>query len=356
MRRIEGGYRWGRRGRSRVGRAMEPSEIVNVLARANELQNKIDDAIQRASFPGTAVSRRPSLQQGSYDDDNEDDEDDTGTQVNAKLAGFPDLQKLEAIRGALLDLQDQLESLQALHKRHKYEREDLLIELEDRRKVLIEKLKDYNGTEWELVQEANAFVGEPVQKEDDLVLPPYQSNLRNGTSQVGKGSSISLPKLQHNSSRRNSLGRRPGEDEGSDPKNRPRASESPELDDNKSTSSRTPFPGLMIGIYRLASKAGEIVTISAKNTIVIAGIIFTLSQLKPLSKNWSAGKVASSKRYNRIKHSSPKPDGLIIQDRSCPPGKVLLVRDGVQKCFVKERIEAPFEKVVKQPDASYGYG
>ncbi|KAI5077219.1 hypothetical protein GOP47_0007825 [Adiantum capillus-veneris] len=333
---------------------MEPSEIVNVLARASELQAKIDGAIRRASLADTLPSHRRSLNHDNFDDDDDAEDEERS---------FPDVQKLKAIRHALLDLQDHLDSLQALQKRQKFEREDLLVELEDKRKLLIKRLRDYNGSEWEIVQEAHAFVGEPVQTEEDLMLPPYQSSVRD-VHVLGEGGSFGgLSKRRPSLSRRASLASRPEDEEGSGPKQVPEVSKSLQPASEKPMSNETPFSGFVFGLARLATRVGEVVRISAKSALVIASVIFTLSQLESQLRKWSADRPSNSDirirspRRQHIKLSpSSKSSGLIIQDESCPPGKVLLVQDGIQKCFVKERIEAPFKEVVKQPDASYGYG
>lgn len=339
---------------------MEPSEIVNVLARASELQAKIDGAIRRASFAETLPLHRRSFNHDNYHDDEDHDADDE----EGNLRSFPDVQKLKAIRDALLDLQDQLESLQALQKRQKFEREDLLVELEDKRKLLTKRLREYNGTEWEIVQEAHAFVGEPVQREEDLMLPPYQSSVRD-VHVLGEGASFGgLSKRRHSLSRKISLASRPEEEEGSEPKQVPEVSESSQQPvGEKATNKGTPFASLMFGLARLATRAGEVVRLSAKSALVVASIMITLSQLEPQLRKWSADRTRRINTHNRSslrQHSKMSPpsksSGLIVQDEFCPPGKVLLVQDGVQKCFVKERIEAPFKEVVKQPDASYGYG
>ncbi|MCO5555146.1 hypothetical protein L7F22_008688 [Adiantum nelumboides] len=318
---------------------MEYSEIVNVLARASELQAKIDGAIRRASLADSVPSHKPSFNHESFDDENDHNAED-------EECSFPDVQKLKAIRDALYDLQDQLDSLQALQKPQKFEREDMLVELEDKRKLLIKRLRDYNGSEWEIVQEAHAFVGEPVQKEEDLMLPPYQSSGFGGHS-----------KRQHSLSRRASLASKLEDEEGNGPKQVPEVSKSLQPVSKKSTRKETPFSGVVFGLTKLATRAGEIVRLSAKSALVIASVLFTLSQLEPQLRKWSADRPSNVKMPHRSsRHQHIKSNGLVVLDESCPSGKVLLVQDGVQKCFVKERIEAPFKEVVKQPDASYGYG
>jgi hypothetical protein len=49
----------------------------------------------------------------------------------------------------------------------------VLGEREESRHSLLLKLKKRQGREWEIVQEALALAGEPVEERDDLLLPPY---------------------------------------------------------------------------------------------------------------------------------------------------------------------------------------
>lgn len=346
---------------------MEASEITTVLARASELQAKIEGAIRRASRAEEAAAADHTFLQ--EEEEAAGDDDDGEEDRHGSHRAFPDVQKLRAIRDALLDLQDHLDCLQALQKQQKFEREDLLVELEESRKVLIRRLREYNGTEWEIVQEAHAFVREPVQRKDDLMLPPYQSPVGDIPAFGERRSSVSFSKhsvvtTRENLSRRTSLASRP-EDEAAT-HDEPKQSEEAHQQNivRASTKSRN-FSGLRLGLARLATRAGKAVSLSAKTALVLASVIaiFTLSQLEPQLRKWSAEKALKmqsrengSRRQGNRSPSSSTSGRPLVQDEFCPPGKVLLVQDGVQKCFVKERVEAPFEEVIKQPDASYGYG
>lgn len=333
---------------------MEPSEITNVLARASELQAKIDGAIRRASRaeePGDTFTQ----------EENDEDEEDHHESRRA----FPDVQNLGAIRDALLDLQDNLDCLQALQKQQKFERDNILVELEERRKVLIRRLREYSGTEWEIVQDAYAFVEEPVQRKDDLMLPPYQSPVAFGEkgSYVGF-SKRSLLTTRESSSRRTSMASRP-EDEAAAHNELTQSEEARQQNSIRATTGSRNFLGFRLGLASLATRAGKAAGLSVKAALVLASVItiFALSQLEPHLRKQSAERASkmqscedgSKHQVNRSSYSSIS-SGPVVQDEFCPPGKVLLVQDGVQKCFVKERVEAPFKEVVKQPDASYGYG
>jgi hypothetical protein len=63
--------------------------------------------------------------------------------------------------------------VQSMQNHQRAEKDAVLAELEESRHLLLLKLKNHQGREWEVVQEALAFAGEPVEERDDLLLPPY---------------------------------------------------------------------------------------------------------------------------------------------------------------------------------------
>lgn len=335
---------------------MEPAEIAVVLARASDLHAKINDAILRTS------AREQTDEQKTDADGDRFSDDEARQRVEAAANHrFQNVQKLRAIRDALLSLEDNLDSLQALQKQQKAERDEILIDLEESRKILIGKLQEYNGMEWEIIQEAHAFAGEPVKKKDDLVLPPYQSHVpdigRTGHSGISRKRSLSTSGDKLSS--RSSLTNRP-EEEGECKDLRQFEAVQQDVE-NVSLDSNKPS-GFGRGISYLLTGIGRAVGVTAKTALVIASVIaiLTFSRLEPGLRKRSAERVSKlqylGNRPNYQGNNSTSPSSRSFpQDEFCPPGKVLVVQDGVKKCFVKERVEAPF-KEVKQPDASYGYG
>ncbi|XP_010498255.1 PREDICTED: plastid division protein PDV2-like [Camelina sativa] len=60
-----------------------------------------------------------------------------------------------------------------LRQRQQYEKQVALSEIDYSRKMLLEKLKEYKGKDFEVLRETTTFAGERVDYENDLLLPPY---------------------------------------------------------------------------------------------------------------------------------------------------------------------------------------
>lgn len=304
---------------------MEPAEIAVVLARASDLHSNLNDAILRTSAP---------------DSDAAD--------------AFAHARTLAAIRDAFLSLQDHLDSLQALQKQQKAERDEVLAEIEESRKILIGRMKEYNGSEWEIIDEAHAFVGEPVQRKDELVLPPYQSPISDIAS---LGRDWQFGNIRRQNFARTSTSSLDEEQQEGDELTQETA---PQQDGEEvARGSRKVSAGG--GFANVLSGLGHGIRFTTKTVVMIGSVIaiLTFSRLD-LGLRDRFGQRVSKLRFlgkgTSDRSSSSTSDGPLVHDEFCPPGKVLLVQDGVQKCFVKERVEAPFKEVIKQPDASYGYG
>ena len=208
--------------------------------------------------------------------------------------------------------------MQDLQQRQRYEKEVALSEIEHSREMLLDKLKKYEGEDLEVIHEASAFVGETVQHNQYLMLPPYPSHPGNGYLHPFPSA------LKFVSAATNKATKELNESERKHSK----------LD---STNSR----------YRL----GSFISIAAKSVVTIVGIvsILHLAGFRPKF----ASKIAALKALDRFQRSAA------VNNESrhgCPPGKFLVMENGKARCVVKERIEVPFSSVVAKPDVNYGSG
>ncbi|KAL2460187.1 Plastid division protein PDV2 [Abeliophyllum distichum] len=134
---------------------MDEDRIGLVLARTSELRSKIINCIHKAS------------EKEVKENDNKEFEanPDAENQENEKLLN---------IRDALESLEAQLSSLQALQQQQWYEKEAALSEIEYSQKKLLKELKEYEGTDLDVIHEAISFASE-TEDNNDLLLPPYPS-------------------------------------------------------------------------------------------------------------------------------------------------------------------------------------
>ncbi|KAI3774762.1 hypothetical protein L1987_49324 [Smallanthus sonchifolius] len=216
------------------------------------------------------------------------------------------------IRDSLEALEAQLSSLQALQQQQWYEKEASLAEIDYSRKKLLQKLKAYKGDELEVIQEATAFASSAVEMENnDLLLPPYptrptSSHFPLATKIPQNGEPISEPN-------------------GSVHQSKP----------------RSPLKGLR-----------QIIGAAAKTVVTVVGFIAVLHlsgfELR-VDRRVNVSKVLG---MDQEQGNEEKTEKMI----ECPPGKVLVVENGVTRCLVKERVEIPFKSVATIPDVNYGCG
>ncbi|KAI7748064.1 hypothetical protein M8C21_012853 [Ambrosia artemisiifolia] len=216
------------------------------------------------------------------------------------------------IRESLEALEAQLSSLQALQQQQWYEKEASLAEIDYSRKKLLQKLKAYKGAELEVIREATAFASSAVEMEsNDLLLPPYPT----------RPTSSHFPlttKIPQNETPN-------GEPNGIVHKSSP----------------KSPLKGLT-----------QIIGAAAKAVISVAGFIAVLhlSGFEPrLDRRGNDLKAFGMAQEQGNEEKTEK-------TFECPPGKVLVVENGVTRCLVKERVEIPFKSVAKIPDVNYGCG
>ncbi|KGN43982.1 plastid division protein PDV2 [Cucumis sativus] len=301
---------------------MEQQSTAIILARATELRLKIRSSVNTTTTTTSAVTSRDD--RFSVDENN----GVVGSRRSEADASGEAEEDEEAVRllnicDALESLENQLSSLQDLQQRQRYEKEVALSEIEHSRKILLDKLKKYKGGDLEVIHETSAFVGETVQHNQDLMLPPYPTHLGNGyLYPIPSGhKSVSNGLIDATANKAtNEL----NESERKQPKS---------------------------DSWKSKNGMGSFIRVAAKSVVTIVGIvsILHLTGFRPKF----AKKVAALKVFDIFRRSASENNGL---HNECPPGKFLVMEDGEARCVVKERIEVPFSSVVAKPDVNYGSG
>ncbi|KAK4742307.1 hypothetical protein SAY87_000308 [Trapa incisa] len=276
---------------------MDEEGIGLVLARATELRSNIGNCIHRATGDETILQNQETVE---------------------SVEECEETERLRNICDALEALESQLSSLQTMQQNQKYERESALVEIENSRKKLLNKLREYKGKDLEVIQEATVFASETVDESSDLLLPPYPTrppiSLENG---FPSNSSSILKAFSGDGA--DDLTKKNQSDQGKKPEG----------------------GGLGHGIASVA-----------KTVVTIVGVLSVLGLAGLGTKKkkivFSPFGVVSS----FLQHLNRRRE-LGIQ---CPPGKVLVVEDGQARCLVKERVEVPFESSVSALDVNYGCG
>lgn len=289
-------------------KTMEEEGIGLVLARATELRLKINNCIQKPT----------SSPNGLLEDD--EDEDATDRLLN--------------ICDALEALETQLSSLQVLQQQQRYEREIALAEIENSRKVLINKLKEYKGKDLEVIHEASTFASETVEPNNDLLLPPYPTRPPYSMS-LDKQYLSQIPSV--NKSGRNGLITL---DNVIDAKKNPNEKEQNHVEDGAKNSRK----GLRFFI-----------TSAAKAVVTVIGVVSILS-MSGFGPNLLKTRWNVQRRHHRLENENGRSTSENKGDGQCPPGRVLVLENGEARCLVKERVEIPFSAVAATPDINYGCG
>ncbi|XP_061359297.1 plastid division protein PDV2 [Gastrolobium bilobum] len=295
---------------------MEEEGIGLVLARATELRLKISNCVHSAS---ATSPNGPSP--------HADDDDDDATE------------RLLNICDALEALETQLSSLQVLQQQQRYEREIALAEIENSRKMLIDKLKEYKGKELEVIHEASTFASETVEPNNDLLLPPYPSRPPYSMS-LDKEYLSQIPSVSK--SGRNGL-------ITLDPMIEAKKSQNENEQNHVEHEAKNSRKGL-----------GFFITSAAKTMLTVVGVVSILSlsgfgpNLGKLSTRFNLqGRRHRLETENKRYTSENESEGPISQ---CPPGRILVLENGEARCLVKERVEIPFSAVAATPDINYGCG
>ncbi|CAN6447327.1 unnamed protein product [Victoria cruziana] len=308
---------------------MEGDEIGMVMCRVSELRSKITGCIHKASADFEDDDGEQSAAE------NEADEEEKASPAFERLCSGEaegEAQSLFGIRDALDSLEEQLASLQALQHQQLYERESTLAEIDQNRKILLKKLKEYKGENLEVIQEASAFAGGTVENGGDLFLPPYPSRLPESVIYEGRyrpWHPSSNTQLAHVVAGKH-------------------ATETTMNGSHKQLNQME----LPVGEKKPQSGIKYLIGWAAKTVITIAGIVsvLTLAGFEPRIRRRNVG-------FKPLNLLSGMPHvGEKTLEVQCPPGKILVMEDGIPRCIVKERIEVPFEPLMKAPDVSYGFG
>lgn len=280
---------------------MEEEGIGLVLARATELRLKITTH---------CIHKSPS------NEDQYQDEDYHDTLLN--------------ISDALQTLETQLSSLQVLQQQQRYEREIALAEIENSRKMLITKLKEYKGRDLEVIHEASTFASETVESNNDLLLPPYQTRPPYSMS-LDKEYLSQIPSV--NKSARNGL-----------------ITLDTVIEANKSQSEIN--QNHVEGEGKTSRKGlGYFITCAAKTILTVVGAVSILSL------SGFGTRLSGQGRHGRLGNENQRSSRTENKgERQCPPGRFLVLENGEARCLVKERVEIPFSAVAAIPDINYGCG
>ncbi|KAF5448755.1 hypothetical protein F2P56_029260 [Juglans regia] len=304
---------------------MEEEGIGLVLARATELRFKISNCIHKAtSTPSHGPEQEDGNKQGGEGQEEEEEEEE---------AEEEEMERLLNISDALQSLETQLSSLQTLQQQQRYEREVALAEIENSRKMLLDKLKEYKGKDLEVIHEASAFACETVEHNNDLQLPPYPSRPPKNSLHLENGYLTQYPSTCK-PVRNGTI--------TSDPTNEAKKSISELEKSQKQTG--TGSQGSRKGL-------GFFISAASKTVITLVGVVSVLS-MSGFGPNF-----AKKEDIFKVLGLSRQP--AADERRSgaqCPPGKVLVVENGEARCLVKERVEVPFSSVVAKPDVNYGCG
>lgn len=404
--------------------AAKEMDIEVVLTRASELHAKINDAIERAMksefLQSTAGVKRSSnsnmggvveaesglLSSSPGFDGNEFDNDSYerggGEGGAAVAAGKGDsnaeARSLGSIRDALEVLEEQLKALQAVQQKQRAEKDMALAELEESRGILLGLLKKHRGHEWEVVCEALAFAGEPVDEREDLPLPPYPMSTVNpptsSSSMAGGGGGSSIDAAEQSPqfrsfpvSHQKSIsgsgavkrltlfgGRRLndgdddiqflGGDKVEENNNRHEEGtshhghEEEEEEEMDGTKNGSGFLQLPINLFRFSGAVFG----HAKNIALVVMSVLAFLAISEMGEIREQKKLLAAHSVKKPDTSPPSPPPLPLAPKpavsflQCPTGKKLIMEDGHAKCVVKERIELPFVREVKTPDVLYGRG
>lgn len=221
-------------------------------------------------------------------------------------------------------------NLQVLQQQQRYEREIALAEIENSRKMLINKLKEYKGKDLEVIHEASTFASETVEPNNDLLLPPYPTRPPYSMS-LDKEYLSQNPSV--NKSGRNGLITL---DNVIEPKKNPNEKEKNHVEDGGKSSRK--------GLWC-------VITSAAKTMLTVVGVVSILS-LSGFGPNLHKIRFNAQGRHHRLENENV----TSTIERLCPPGRVLVMENGEARCLVKERVEVPFSSVAATPDINYGSG
>eukprot|EP01018_Ginkgo_biloba_P000504 Gb_29074 [translate_table: standard] len=341
---------------------METEEIVMVLDRASELHKKLDDAIDRSIKADIEIHRTKT---GPRVEGNEEDcvHEDELSQVGE---GAVEARSLSSIRDALDVLEDQLDCLQILQQQQQAEKEVALADLEESRRILLERLRDHHGKEWEVVHEALAFAGEPVDEREDLPLPSYPMLLPDNPSFAGQEKEpckyYDDPDYfrENNPMKLLALTEENDEELVSEVEDCQICEE--EIHDayvqKNKTKLKGAFRAVCQNIQRLGKPVGHAFALAAKTALVAASVatIVALSNARQNKKSKESILQVPIAPSSEVPSFEQPGKGIPLIEQKCPARIVMMSDDDAQKSVVKECIELHSQEEVKVPDVLHGLG
>lgn len=222
-------------------------------------------------------------------------------------------------------------------------------------------LKEHRGREWEVVHEALAFAGEPVEYPDDLPLPPYPMPVADPPSFAPAVEDLAprYPMQVRTSGAMKRLSIGPGVRESIEDlkfnviagdESEEELLEEDEEESPRSEQSRKSGRGFLASIF------GHAFGFTTKAALVVVSVLAALavSEVSHRLEKRRAGTSPSHPSPSSPPQVRQKSPAAVL--RECPPGKKLIMEDGIPKCVVKERVELPFPREIKNPDVLYGRG
>lgn len=370
--------------------AMEPDDIRVVMTRASELHANICDAIERVN-----KSRHSGkwLLHSFGDDGEEYDDEDAEARGNSQE---DEMRSLKGIREALVALETQLKSLQSVQQQQRIRKDAVLAKLEESRRVLLQRLKEHDGREMQVVEEAMTFAGEPVKKTDDLPLPPYLNPISPSVyseSPVFRSMKAEKPNLfkqlddrlylndslflvdeavSDSEAAKVERGSEMPTDVGGDlaieggPEKVTANGAEVHIDEETSPSS-SGFSRLFSDMFSCTRKT-LLVVVSAVAFLLVSELnLKSPSGRKSQKPGETEPKPPSMSQWQEPAQTPPskveprsdpkvelRPKPMPIFE--CPAGYKRIEDDGIVKCVVKERVELPFPRDIKTPDVLHGRG
>ncbi|GLJ38118.1 hypothetical protein SUGI_0776010 [Cryptomeria japonica] len=144
---------------------MDTDDIIVALKQASDLHAKISDASERLLRCGREISTGGTATVINGVNENCIDEDIN--HLSPEEAVAMEARSLASIGDSMDVLQGQLYRLQVLQDRHQADIEAALSDIEETRKIFLQRLRKYQGREWPVIEEALAFLGEPVEEEEE---------------------------------------------------------------------------------------------------------------------------------------------------------------------------------------------
>lgn len=225
-------------------------------------------------------------------------------------------------------------------------RDAALVELEESRAILLQSLKDHEGRESEVVQEALAFVGEPVKKSDDLALPPYLHPV-SSPSVKSQSPFLGSSRLEETSmdDQHQGMNSSAEEDRGDEA-----VEETGSVTAEKQGEEITPRRGIL-------GFCSNVLNLTGRTALIVMSLIALVGVSEFNSQ-------ASRNAQSSYSKPVPKPQAPVepvaqpkaAPVRHCGAGKKLIEENGGSKCVVKERVELPFLREIKTPDVLHGRG